>query len=420
MTDYLDLKTLLARENEQIEWKENVAEDDDVVKTLTAFANDWSNLGGGYVICGARQEKDEHGFPRVARVGLTASRLKEIEGKVLALCRDRVDPPITPLVQELPADSPQTRILVFIMAATRFAHVFRPRSDSGKYYIRISRETIEARNGNLRELLVRKGAVEPWDRRPCPTATVNDLDLLAFRDALQRMNLFHPEAGLEEYLSDSRTLHALVPPLLVRDPLTGTLRPRNFAMLLFGRSIQTHIPGAYALFSIYPGKDRSSSHAERHELTGTLLEQAVRLLNLLDAQTWIAFDKTDRASPNALKYPRQALHEAMINALAHRDYEMSDPTRVTAFSDRIEILSPGPLLTGISLSELRTGRAPARWRNQCLAWFLPRLQIAQAEGQEIPTILRSMREEGCPPPVFDANQAHVSCILPAHPRHTRL
>jgi ATP-dependent DNA helicase RecG len=415
--DQVDLKMLSVRESDQIEWKENVADTDDVAATLSAFANDWSNLGGGYVICGAREEKDEHGFPRVAIIGLTAARLKEVEGKVLTACRDRVSPSIAPLVQELPANSPDRRVLVFIMPATRSPHTFRRHEGAGKYYVRISRETREARNGILRELLVRKGALEEWDRRVCVTATINDLDLLALRDALQRMSVFHPDRGVDEYLSDSQSLSPFVPPLCFREPITGALRPRNFAMLLFGRNLQAHIHGAYSLFSVYPGADRSEPHAERNELPGTLIDQARRLLELLDVQSYVAFDKTNRSAPNAVKYPPQALHEAMINALAHRDYEIGEPTRITVFADRIEVLSPGSVPTGVSIDELRQGRAPAKWRNQSLAWFLNRLQLAQAEGQGIPTILRSMREEGCPPPQFQVNEARVVCILPAHPRH---
>ena len=72
---------------------------------------------------------------------------------------------------------------------------------------------------------------------------------------------------------------------------------------------------------------------------------------------------------------------------------------------------------GIDFETFSQGRAPAKWRNQCLAWFLNRLPLAQAVGQGIQTILRTMREEGCPPPIFEANQAHVICTLPAHPRH---
>ena len=259
--------------------------------------------------------------------------------------------------------------------------------------------------------------MEEWDRRVCATATVNDLDLIALRDALQRMGVFDPERGLDDYLSDAKALSPFVPPLCVRESLTGTLRPRNFAMLLFGRNLQAHVPGAYTLFSVYPGVDRSEPHAERHELAGSLIEQATRLLGLLDAHSYVVFDKTNRDSPNAMKYPRPALHEAMVNALAHRDYEITEPSRITVFSNRIEILSPGSLPTGVSLDELRQGRAAAKWRNQTLAWFLNRLQLAQAEGQGIPTILRAMKDEGCPPPQFDANETRVVCVLPAHPRH---
>lgn len=416
--EQLDLKVLSSRESDQVEWKENVADTDDVVETLSAFANDWSNLGGGYVVCGAKEDKDEHGFPRVVLVGLSAARLKEVEGKVLAACRERVSPSIAPNLEELPAETPDKRILVFIMPATRSAHLFRRRSEAAKYYVRISRETREARNGILRELLVRKGVVESWDRRVCSTATVNDLDLLALRDALQRMGVYHPDRGIEEYLSDTKSLSPFIPALCVREPLTNILRPRNFATLLFGRNVQSHIPGAYSLFSIYPGTDRSEPHAERNELAGTMIDQARRLIELLDVQSYVAFDKTNRHSPNAVKYPPRALHEAMINALAHRDYEIVEPTRVTVFSDRVEVLSPGSLPTGISADEFREGRAPAKWRNQSLAWFLSRLQLAQAEGQGIPTILRSMREEGCPPPRFQVNEVQVICTLPAHPRHT--
>lgn len=415
----LDLRALSVRESEQVEWKENVADPEQVAATLSAFANDWANLGGGYVVCGAAEDKDEHGFPSLRIVGLSSARFKEVEGKVLAACRDRVSPSIAPVVQEVPTEYPERRVLVFVMPATKTAHLFRTGEDTGRHYVRISRETREARNGILRELLVRKGVIEEWDRRPNLAATINDLDLIAFRDALQKMGVFDPARGLDEYISDTVQLSPFVPPLCFREPLTNTLRPRNFALLLFGRKdkVQSYISGAFTHFSIYPGDDRSEPYAERSEIPGSLVDQARRLFELLDVQSYVAFDKTDRAAPNALKYPPRALHEAMVNALAHRDYEMVDPTRITVFSNRIEIVSPGSLPTGVSADEFRTGHAPPKWRNQSLAWFLNRLQLAQAEGQGIPTILRSMREEGCPPPEFDSNESRLICLLPAHPRH---
>lgn len=416
MTARIDLTQLARRESEQTEWKEHVADINDVVATLCAFANDLQNLGGGYVVCGAKELKDEHGFPKLMRVGLSASRLKEVENTVLARCRERISPPIAPLVEELESDDAATRILVFLQPATGAAHTFRRGDDGAKHFVRVSRSTLEARNGLLKDLLVRKGALEPWDRRPCGSATLNDIDLLTLRDALQRMGVFTPDRGVEPYLMDGIQLSPFVPSLCVAEPLSGVLRPRNFAMLLFGRAPQRFIPGAFSIYSAYPGLDRTAPVARRFELAGTLLDQARRLQELLDSEAVTLFDKTNLDAPNAEKYPRRALQEAMVNALAHRDYELFDPGRFTVYRDRIELVSPGPLPIGVALEHLRSGTVTPRWRNQSLAWFLSRLQLAQAEGQGIQTIRSTMLAVGCPPPIFEATEVSVSCILPAHPR----
>jgi len=416
MTVAIDIAELARRENEQTEWKENVADIDDVVATLCAFANDLQNLGGGYVVCGVKEDKDEHGFPKFLRVGLTASRLKEVEGTVLVRCRERVSPPIAPLVEELDSEDPQRRILVFVQPATGSAHSFRRGHDGAKHFVRVSRSTIEARNGLLKDLLVRKGVLEPWDRRPCNAATVNDLDLLALRDAMQRMGVFSPDRGVEPYLVDRAQISPFVPSLCVAEPLSGVLRPRNYAVLLFGREPQRFIPGAFSIYSAYPGIDRTDPFARRFELPGTLLDQARRLQEFLDAEVFTLFDKTNLKAPNAETYPRRALQEAMVNALAHRDYELGDPARITSYQDRIEFVSPGPLPVGVALKDLRARRVTPRWRNQALAWFLSRLQLAQAEGQGIQTIRSSMKAAGCPPPVFEASEVSVTCVLRAHPR----
>ena len=408
----IDLAALAARESEQVEWKENVADENDVVRTLAAFANDLQNLGGGYVVCGVREARDEHGFPRFESVGLTASRLKEIEGIVLARCLKDVTPPLHPVVREVAATAPERRVLVFVMPTTGQAHAVRA-VEGTKYYVRISRQTREARNGVFRDLMVLRGAMEPWDRRVCALASAADLDLLVLRDATQRLGLGIKNGEVERYVSAEERFSAFVPPLCTTDPLTGILRPRNFAILLFGRDVQRFVPGAVAFFSTYPGIDRAGRFGTRHEFAGTLLDQARLLLPLLDAQAPVAFDKENALAPNTVRYPRRALHEALVNALAHRDYEDPAPTRVTAFADRIEFDSPGSLPRGVDATQFVEGRASPRWRNQALAWFLMRLQLAQAEGQGIPTILRTMREEGCPAPRFELDPSRVLCVLPA-------
>lgn len=416
MTFQIDLEQISRRESEQAEWKESVADIEDVVATLCAFANDLQNQGGGYVICGAGEAQDEHGFPKLVRRGLTARRLKEIERATLACCRDRVSPPLAPLLQEIQTEDSARRILVFVQPSTGTAHTFRRNREGAKHFVRVGRSTIEARSGLLRDLLVRKGALEAWDRRPCHTATLRDLDLLMLRDALDRMGLLTQERGVEQYLRDGAQISPFVPALCVAEPLSGELRPRNFALLLFGRAPQLFIPGSFSIYSVYPGIDRASQVARRIEIAGTLLDQARRLQDLLDAEAVTLFDKANPDVPNAERYPRRALQEAMINALAHRDYELLDPSRIVSYRDRIELISPGSLPVGVSLRDLREGEVTPRWRNQALAWVLSRLQLAQAEGQGIQTIRNAMRAAGCPAPVFNATEVSVTCILPAHPR----
>ena len=103
--------------------------------------------------------------------------------------------------------------------------------------------------------------------------------------------------------------------------------------------------------------------------------------------------------------------------MVHRDYEMAEPIRITVFSDRIEIMSPGSLHWGVDKEKFLAGKATAKWRNQSFAYLFNKLQLAQSEGQGIPTIFRTMKEEGCPVPIFEIGTDSVTCILPAHPRH---
>lgn len=249
------------------------------------------------------EERDAHGFPTLRRIGLAAARLREVEGQVLTRCRERVSPAIAPRVVELAGENPSTRVLVFIQPATGQSHTFREGDTGGKHFVRVGGSTIEARNGLLRELLVRTSAIPAWDHRPCNQATVADIDLVALREAVQSAGMVSAQRDPSEYLTEDFQFSPFVPTLCVREPLTGTLRPRNFALLLFGRDIQRFIPGAVSLFSVYPGSDRSEPSAQRHEVAGNLVSQTRQLRQLLDLQAPTLFDKLDLTHPNAVNIP---------------------------------------------------------------------------------------------------------------------
>lgn len=413
----IDLNELMQRESERVEWKHNVASIDDVIKTIVAFSNDYSNLGGGYVVCGAKECKDAQGFPAVCLEGLMANRLKEIEEKTLSDLRQKVDPEIVPTIRVLPTADESRRVLIFVVPSTGYAHCYRSDSnDASHYYIRMGSNTIEARNGLMRELMVRKRQLEPWDKRACSNATDSAIDVFLLRDYLYKMKLATLESDIRSFISDQVKISDFVPPLCVKPNMVSQMQARNYAILMFCANPLEYIDGAYTELSIYRGIDRSEPSAERHQITGTIVNQAIRAIELLNAEAYTAFDKTDEI-PNQNKYPIRALQEAVVNAIVHRDYEMPQPTKITVFEDRIEILSPGRLPYTIDQEKFVQGKAHPHWRNQSLAYFFNKLQLAQAEGQGIPTILRLMKEEGCPSPIFHIEEERVICELPAHPRH---
>jgi predicted HTH transcriptional regulator len=416
----IDLKELSTRESEKVEWKAHGDDIDivkSIVKTISAFANDISNFGGGYVVCGATETKDEYGFQKVLHTGLSSEKMKKIEGKVLQHCRDYVSPSITPIVHEL--DNPEdasTKILVFVILASPKAHTYRD-GEATNYYVRQGKETREARNGILQHLLAGKQEIIPFDKRPNPNVSEVDIDTLFFRDCMNEMNLVQPLKPLEDYFSDTEQIAEFVPPLLAKKNLDGGFCLRNFALFMFGKpkSISLNFPDIYISLSIYNGTDRSGPTSERHQLTGSIIEQSRQAIKLLNTQAYTVIDKTSD-KPNQVKYPARALQEALINAVVHRDYEILEPTRVTIFSDRIEILSPGCLHWGVDKDKFLAGTASPKWRNQSFAYLFNKLQLSQSEGQGIPTIIRTMKKEGCPEPVFEIGTDSVICILPAHPQ----
>lgn len=417
----IDLKTLATRESEKVEWKENGDDKNiiqSIVKTISAFANDLSNLGGGYVVCGAKEMKDEYGFPKVDFKGLSADKLKEIEGKVLQHCRDYINPAVVPIVHELenPLDL-RTRILVFVIVASYDAHIYRD-GETSHYYVRISRETREARNGVLMQLLIKKQKVVPFDKKMNPQANLLDIEIWRLKETLAEAGILAEDTSPEDFLSDTLSIAELVPPLFVRNGLDTTLRPRNFALLLFGKksSFTRFYTEAYTIFSVYKGIDRDEPTGERIFLTGSIIEQAKKSLSLLENQVTTLFDKTSK-KPNQEKYPIRALQEAAINAIVHRDYEIQHPNRITVFSDRIEIVSMGGMDWGVDKDKFLQGKPNVKWRNQSLAYIFNKLQLSQSEGQGIRTIFRTMREEGCPEPVFEIGIESVTCVLFAHKRH---
>jgi ATP-dependent DNA helicase RecG len=414
----LDLDRLLDAESEDVEWKEGVADIEGVVETLAAFANDFSShRRGGWVLCGIREEKDQDGFPKANPVGLTAARVREIEGKVLTKCRDLVTPGIVPRVVKVNAPSDSSRrILGFFVGPSDQAHSVRSKSAGQRFWIRMGPTTSEALNGLWQELLRKKGLLPPYLEQACPEAKASDLSRSVLEDFFNQAQL---PFDLDQYLIPDVPITALARPLIVSRPSDGELAPTYLALLLFSKTPERFLRGAYVVFSIYLGLDRSVQHSQRQEIYGPLQQMLEQTLRLIELHAGVDIDKSyDVRSglQNLWRFAKPALQESLVNALAHRDYQSLEPVRVTMFDDRIEISNPTAPGTRIDEKTLAQGRVRVQWLNPALAAFLLRMRLAQNEGQGLPTIFeQTLRLSGLRPEVRLENDV-FRVVLPAQRR----
>ena len=157
----------------------------------------------------------------------------------------------------------------------------------------------------------------------------------------------------------------------------------NVALLLSDQCIST------TKAAVFAGDDKSAFQ-DRREFGGSLFQQMEELYNYLDMrnQTKATFDGLYRIDTR--DYPEEALREALLNSLVHRDYSFSASTLVSIYNDRIEIVSVGGLPSGIALDDIMLGLSVCR--NPKLAAVFYRLQLIEAYGTGMPKIMKAYAE----------------------------
>lgn len=407
-----DIDGLLAGEGARVEWKENVADIGGVVRTLSAFANDHGKEGGGWVICGIEEQRDEHGFPRPHLVGLDASRCKELREKVVDWCHRYVEPLLTPKVHEVPVpEHPERRLLVFAMAASKRVHWIKDRKTGTRVWYRIDSQTREAPPDVIAALMREKGESPPFLEEACPGASIADLDAMLLDEALRPFG-----RPVRDYLVPGAKVDARTPPLVIQDSPSADAVPTRLAVLLGCREPERFLRGAAAVMVVYEGTLKTDGHSQRFDLGGPL----PRLIRdvIVRLQGHIGYDVDKSASvagggQNRPRYARRAIEEAVVNAFVHRDYAVPDPVRIDVFADRIEIWSPGGLIRELDESRLAEGNVLPSWRNVSLVSFMLELELAQNAGQGLATIIEESLKVTRKRPKLCNEAGWFGVVLPA-------
>jgi ATP-dependent DNA helicase RecG len=143
-------------------------------------------------------------------------------------------------------------------------------------------------------------------------------------------------------------------------------------------------------------------YQNRQNITGTLPELIDRTAAFLSQYIQVGAEIVGFTRIDRPEYPLEALREAVVNAVVHRDYSLDGETvRIFFYTDRVEVHSPGLLPPGIVLDELIAMRAPSRPRNVVLARLLRDMPgYMERMGAGIRFMVNEMRDRALPAPEF--------------------
>ena len=388
---------------------------DQTIRSICAFANDFFNLNGGYIVLGIEEDA---GLPVLPPRGLDGHNLDEIQKQIRGGCK-RIDPEYQPVIS--PEVYQDKQILVIWAPGGDVRPYQAPETLHMKgarryYYVRQGSQTVEAQ-GHILTQLMQLAARVPFDDRRNASVSIDVLSPALVRNFLSdiRSDLVNPNVSIPD-----RDLYRF---LRVSVPVNEHEVPRNVALLFFVNDPETYFSGA-RIEIVQFGDDAGGNLIEEKVFRGPVHAQLRQALDYLEAFSTSMVQKApNRAEAHrTVAFPYEAMREALVNAVYHRSYDgVNEPTKVYLYPDRMEIISyPGPV-PGIEQRHLLPGVSvpPVQNRNRRIGEFLKELALAEGRGTGIPKIRRKMAENGSPEPVFEFDDArtYFRVILPAHPQY---
>lgn len=388
----LELERLLKdQESDRVERKASLSEPDRIRETICTFANDLPGHGKpGVIFIGANDNGSCAGLP--------------ITDKLLRKLADMRD---DGHIQPLPSMVVGKRVayngeVAVVTVQPSFAPPVRFR---GRVWIRVGPRRAIASTEEERRLAERRRASDlPFDLKPLPSATINDLDL----------DLFHreylPLAVAPDILEQNK--RSLEEQLCALRFVDQKGQPTVLGVMVIGRDSLRYIPGAYIQFLRIDGTELTDPIRDQKEIDGPLGELLRRLDEVLEAHNSVALDIT--GGPMEVKrpeYPLSALQQLTRNAVLHRNYDGTNaPVRIYWFSNRIEIHSPGGPFGQVSRGNFGNPGA-TDYRNPHLAEAMRTLGYIQRFGLGIQIARTELMKNNNPTPEFIVEPSHVLVIV---------
>lgn len=402
-----------AIEGERVEYKAGW-NPESALHTICAFANDFHNLGGGYLVIGV---EEENGRPVLPPRGIDPDQVDAIQKELLHLGHQAIQPAFHPLTA---AYSVGDRTVFVIWAPGGETRPYKCRVRLAKdekdwaSYIRLGSSTVRARGADERELMGLAATV-PFDDRFNPTATIDDLSRRFVGEFLDEVG---SELANEAPTLPMETLGRQMN--IIGGPSESPL-PKNVGLLFFHDEPQRFFP-ATQIDVVYFPEGAGGDRFEEKEFRGPLARITRDSINYISSRYLKETVIKHAERPEAERFwnfPQEAIEEAIVNAVYHRDYQIREPIEVRITPEDLVVLSfPGPDRS-IRMMDLQAGKAVSRrYRNRRIGEFLKELDLTEGRSTGVPKILRAMKSNGSPPPEFESDEDRTYFLirLPVHPR----
>ena len=344
------VRQLRAGEDSRAEFKELGFGDRGVISPNTEdFASEmvaFANGGGGALFLGVNDAGSVVGVPE--------EKWGHVEQWALNVATHNCDPPIRPEVRRDTLSTPGNEaasVIIVVVPRGLFVHS----TSGGRYYARFGSTRRRLTGPELARLFQERGRGYVFDEQQAFSGTVENLDW-------NRLEAFFGRSPKIPWLDMLRNTR-----VTTRDE-DGVDRPTVAGLLAFSADPTRLLPSANIEAACYGGTRLSSDdlvHAER--LAGPASDQ-------IDAGVAFVmhYMRSGRPAGEGDAYDIDVVDEAIVNAVAHRDYSVSgSKIRLFLFSDRLELYSPGELPNGITVEQM-----PYRTftRNQLLVSFLSKMR----------------------------------------------
>jgi ATP-dependent DNA helicase RecG len=225
-----------------------------------------------------------------------------------------------------------------------------------------------------------------------------------------------------DLLADSSTMDfaQVCRQMRIADGPAEAMHPLNVGLMFFNPAPQKFFPQTQidvVQFPEGPGGDTFTEKTFAGPLDVILKDALTFLKNAVIEERVVKHGDRPEAD-RFFNVPYAALEEAVVNAVYHRSYEIREPIEVRVLPDEITVASYPGLDRSVNIKELQTGRfATRRYRNRRIGEFLKELSLTEGRGTGIPKMLKALRVNGSPKPVFESDNDRTFFLvrLPLHP-----